>query len=68
MLKVPRVAIIGGTLPKVIIKPLNVPNTAPNAIPRTTANTTGISGYCFTTNATIIATRPIMELTERSIP
>ena len=33
-----------------------------------TAKITGISGFCLTTNATIIATNPIMELTERSMP
>ena len=68
MLNVPKVAIIGGTPPTVMINPLKLPNTMPRAKPNSTASTIDISGFTLTTKATIIATRPIIDPTDRSMP
>ncbi len=59
---------MGGTPPYATITPLMLPNTAPSAMPRGRASTAGILGNPTTMNETIMATRPIVEPTDKSIP
>src|SRR5579859_2849409 len=68
MLSVPRVAMMGGTLPSVMISPLKLPRMPPSTTPSITSSTTGVKGKARTTNETSIATRARVEATDRSMP
>ncbi len=68
MLSVPSVAIIGGTLPAVMTTPLKLPRIPPRSMPSRTAMAGVTEGKATTVNETIIATSPIIELTDRSMP